>query len=141
MAALQYHSSSPGRVWRAGLTAAAVSTAADVVIYAAARAVGVAFLVPMGQDGPTPLPLGMVVAASVLGPLLGAGVLALLARFERDGSFRTVGLVALLLSFGAPLTSGADAATTAALLAMHVAAGLASIAFLGSAVGRQGVAG
>ena len=129
-----------GRGWRAALTAAAVATGANVVVYGLARLAGVSFLMTMmpGAD-PMVLPVGMVVTMSVLGATLGAIAFALLSRFGARGvtAFRALGIAFLLLSFGGPLSLEAtDAATKAALMLMHVVAG-GSIITLLSGAGRR----
>lgn len=131
----------PGRVWRLGPLAAAIAAGGNAAVYTLARALGVSFLMPqMPGAAPTLLPLGMVVATSVLGAAAGAAAFAALGRLapRHVGLFPIVGLAVLLLSFGMPLSLGAsDGATRATLLLMHVVAGGSTIAVL-SGLGRRG---
>lgn len=106
-----------------------------------ARALGVSFLMsPTPGAPPFPLPVGMVVLMSAAGALAGTVAYALLGRLaphRRSWLFPTVAVVFLLLSFAGPLTvEGADAATRAALMTMHVLAGGSTIALL-TRLGRR----
>ncbi|HLZ30696.1 MAG TPA: DUF6069 family protein [Chloroflexota bacterium] len=124
---------------RAGLLAAAVAAVGNLVVYALARTLGVALLLPL-QPGAAPvlLPVAMVLGASLAGAAAAAAAFALLTRFgpRRTRLFPIVALVFLLLSLGAPLTLAAtDGATRATLVLMHLLAG-GSITYLLAARGR-----
>lgn len=123
-----------GSVWRAGLLAALVAAAGNVLVYTLARALGTSFLMTF-QPGAEPLvlPVVMVILASLAGAAAGTVAFALLGRFApgQPGLFSIVGLVFLLLSFAGPLTlESADAATRATLMLMHVVAGASTIGLL-----------
>ncbi len=115
-----------GRLWHTGVLAAALATAAGVVI----RAIGVAVgAVPASYQMLQPAP---VIAISVAAALVATGLLAALARWARRPlrTFRIIALVGLLLSFGGPLQAGAGmmqggaigGTTVATMLVMHVVA-------------------
>ena len=121
-------------VWRAGLLAAGVAAGANAVLYLLAQRLGVSFLMsPQPGVAPMTLPLTMVILASVAGAVAGTVVFALLSRWTAHGTrlFQLAGLAFLVLSFAGPLSlSSSDSATKAALVAMHVIAGGATIALL-----------
>lgn len=112
-----------GQIWRVGGLAIAAAVAANLVVWAIARAV---FdfsddFMPLATPWPT-------IIVSVIYLALGVGLLALLNRFTGRPItwFWRIAVVALLLSF-LPLlgASGQDGASTAAILtlaAMHVVA-------------------
>ena len=132
--AARYRVVSFSPVWRAGLLAAGVAAGANAVLYLLGRALGVSFLIS-SQPGvdPMTLPLTMVILASAMGAVAGTVVFALLSRWTWHGTrlFQLVGLVFLVLSFGGPLSlSSSDNVTKAALVAMHIVAGGATIVLL-----------
>jgi hypothetical protein len=90
----------------------------------AARLADVDLLVRAG-GGTEAVGPGAVVVSALLAGLAGWALLALLERFTSRA--RTVWLVVaavvLLLSLAGPLGAGADAATTAVLVGMHLAVG------------------
>lgn len=119
---------------RMGLLAAGVAAAINALVYTAARAGGVTFLVPQ-QPGAAPmqLPVAMVVITSAAGALAATLALALLRRWlgRRVALFPLIGGVGLILSLGAPLSlSAADCATRATLVLMHLLAGISIIGLL-----------
>src|ERR671932_212256 len=71
------------RLWSAGALATAIAVGGCVLAYAAARWLGVSFLMAQ-QPGatPTPLPMGMVVAASALGALAATAAFGVLRRLS-----------------------------------------------------------
>jgi hypothetical protein len=123
-----------GRLWLTALLAAAVATGGSLLVYLLARAAGVSLELPL-MPGTTPalLPLGMVVAMSLAGAVVGTLAFAVLSWLApgRRWLFPIFGIAFLLLSLGAPLTLEAtDAATKATLVLMHVVAGGSIIALL-----------
>ncbi len=128
------------RVWGAGLLAAGVAAGANALLYLFARMLGVSFLMsPQPGMEAIPLPLTMVILASIAGAAAGTLAFALLSRWTPHGPrlFQLAGLVFLVLSFGGPLSlSSSDSATKAALIAMHVIAGGATITLLSRSLRR-----
>lgn len=131
-----------GRIWTAGLVAGAIAGAANLAVYFIASALGVPFnIAPPGLPAP-PFPL-MVVLISMVGALLGTGVLLLMPRFSQRpiSTWRIVAIVALVLSFLQPLllVSGMSGMggmvqagwnTILALETMHIVAGIVAIVIL-----------
>ncbi|GAB4530738.1 MAG: hypothetical protein OHK0046_51480 [Anaerolineae bacterium] len=94
----------PSRVWQTGLLAAVLASVANVVLYLIADAAGVEFAVTP-EDVPAPPFALAVIFATFVGILLGTFVLTLMPRFSQRpiSTFRTVAIVALVLSFIQPL--------------------------------------
>ncbi len=113
-----------GRLLQAGALAAVVAAAVNSLVYLVASSLGAMPQdVDAGGQGPITLPL--VVAMSVIGAVGGTIVYGVLGRLVRRPVrvFRVVSAIALVLSFGGPLTiAGAPAAMVATLLLMHVVA-------------------
>ena len=125
-----------GRVWRAGLLAAAVVAVANTTVFTIERMIlGLPLPVPQGTGTEmAPLPVVMVLVVSV-GAAIGATLLlAILNRFVQRpiGWFWGVSAVVLLLSFSGPLSLPVDTATKAGLTAMHLVAAAAIVGPLSS---------
>jgi hypothetical protein len=123
-----------GRVWRAGLLAAAVAAVANAIVFTIERMVlALPLPVPQGASGQmAPLPLVMVVVVS-LGAAIGATLmLAILNRFVQRSIrwFQGIAAVALLLSFSGPISLPVDTSTKVGLAAMHLVAAAAIVGVL-----------
>lgn len=117
--------------WRrlplAALVAAVAASVANTLVYYAASGVGFILrdvLVPVA-NGQSPITVGAVVVASVVGTLGAAIVFAVIGLFARRPvrSFRIISVVALVVSLVAPATiPGAPLSMIASLEVMHVVA-------------------
>jgi hypothetical protein len=125
-----------GKLWRAGLLAAAVAAVANIVVWTIERMLlGLPLPVPQGAGNEmAPLPVVLVVVVSVVMAIGGTLLLAILNRFVRRPIdwFWGVSAVALLISFGGPLSLPVDTATKAGLTAMHLVAAAAIVGSLTS---------
>ena len=120
-----------GRLWWVTLLAIAVAAIANLIIYVIATAI---FSGPRQFSYLTPL---TIVVSTVIYLLVAAIVYAVIGRYAKRpiGVFRIVALVALLLSFGAPISAALtfpaadrpDATTVIILLVMHIFAALITI--------------
>mgnify|MGYP005840031027 CR=1 FL=1 len=128
-----------GRIWTTGLIAGVIAGAINFVVYLVASSAGVPFNVAP-PDVPAP-PFGVAAfALSVISILIGTFVLTLMPRFSQRpiSTWRTVAIVALVLSFLQPLVllsgmggmpvSGWD--TVIVLEIMHIIAGVIAIYLL-----------
>lgn len=125
-----------GRVWQTGLLAASAASAANLVIYFITSALGVSFdFMPEGMPAP---PFFMaVIFATFVGVLAGTLLFSLMPRFSRRpvSTFRTVAIIALVLSFAQPLMlltgilpgPSVGINTVLVLEIMHVVAGVIAI--------------
>lgn len=126
----------PRRLPRATLLAGATAALANLVVYwLGVSLFAVPFLVPPpGQPGAAllPLPLSAIVIASALPAIPAALLLWLLGRLTQRPFrlFLTVGLVVLIVSFGAPLALATDDLTRRWLEFMHVVATVAILTLL-----------
>ncbi len=102
-----------------GLIATLGAMVATTLAAALARAAGVDFEVPAGGE-PIPLPGFAVMTGvfSIVGIVIAAALLRWSARPARRFVWTAVSLTAI--SLVAPLLSGADTATTAALIGLHL---------------------
>ncbi len=128
-----------GRIWMTGLLAGVIAGIANLVIYFIANALGVAFNIAPPDLPAPPFPL-MVVLISIVFILIGTFVLTLMPRFSQRpiSTWRTVAIVALVLSFLQPLllltgmggmpTAGLN--TVIVLEIMHLVAGIVAIYLL-----------
>lgn len=126
-----------GRVWQTGLLAAVIASVVNLVIYFVASSLGISFdFMPANMPAP-PFALA-VIFATFIGVLAGTLVFSLMPRFTKRpvSVFRTVAIVALVLSFAQPLmlTTGiipvgqpVTAGLIVALLIMHLVAGVITI--------------
>ena len=129
------------RVGLVGITSAIVAAAADTLIYALARALGVSMFMPYEPGNPAAvLPLSTLITEIVLGAVAATIVLALLGFIARQRWFTIVGIVFLVITLAGPvgllITGTADAPTVATLVLMHITAGGSIIVLLNSQ-GRQ----
>ena len=97
--------------------------AAVAVWLVAVPLLGLHLLVRFGGAAPQSVGVGLVVGASLIGSLLGWGLLAMLER--RTVRARTiwsvVAIAVLFVSLSLPLTAGTTASTKVVLAIMHVA--------------------
>jgi hypothetical protein len=138
-ATLQTETLAPaGRIWTTGLIAGVVAGIANLVIYFIASALGVPFNIAP-PDVPAPPFALMVVIVSILFILIGTFVLTLMPRFSKRpiSTWRTVAIVALVLSLGQPLLlltgmmgPPPPISTVISLGIMHIVAGVIAIYFL-----------
>ena len=128
-----------GRLAAAGSLAAIVAAVADIVVYSIGRAGGVSMVMPYqwGQP-PAVLPISIIVFAVVVAAILATITFGLLVRFTVRGvrNFQIASVIALLVSFAAPLSLAQTAGSTkATLIAMHIVAASGMVATL-SLLGR-----
>jgi Family of unknown function (DUF6069) len=97
-------------------------TAAVAVWVVAVPLLGLHLIIRFGNSAPETVGVDVVIGASLIGSLLGYGLLALLeARTTRARTIWTVlAIAALLVSLSLPLSAGVTAATKAALALMHL---------------------
>jgi hypothetical protein len=97
--------------------------AAAAVWAVAGPLLGLHLMIRFGNAAPESVGIGLVVAASFIGSLLGWGLLAIMER--RTARARTIWTVVatavLLVSLSLPLSAGTTASTKVALAMMHVA--------------------
>jgi hypothetical protein len=123
-----------GSIWKAGIVAAAVAAAANIVLYFLGRALG-AFpdtaLTPMGR----PVDAVATVMVSVLGVLAGALVYTVLTRLldaaRAKRWFLLIAIVVLVLMAPSPVgIPGAPLSQVVIMEIMHLVAGVSAIYFL-----------
>lgn len=118
-----------GGVATAAILAGVASAAANLGLYAGARALGIDFVGQMGPSAPAaPIPLPSFVVASFLSALPAAAVLLALNAFTKEPAriFAAASAVLAIISLVGPATlAGASVSTRIALGLMHlVAAGI-----------------
>ncbi len=129
-----------GHIWQTGLLAGAIASVGNLILYAIASALGVSFNF-LPADIPAPPFALAVVAATMVGAVLGTLLLTLMPRFTPRPltRWRQIAIIALVLSFFQPLllTSGVmptpapvELATIVVLEIMHVLAGVTIIYLL-----------
>ena len=122
------------RLWWVGLLAAASAGIANLVIFAiSSNLFGVNFMVaPPGSTELIPLPMGMVIAATVVPAVVATIFFALIGRFVPRPilAFRILSGVVLLLSFGSPLSLPVGIAVKVILSLMHVVAAVSIVGLL-----------
>ena len=130
------------KLWRAGLVAAVTAAAANVLLFGLTKLLGVPYIMPLqGPESPLePLPVIMIIIATVV-PTIGATLLlAVLARFLARPLrfFWIISAVFLLLSFMGPFSLPAAVAlsTKISLSLMHLITGVVVVWVL-SALGRD----
>lgn len=114
------------------LLAAIDAAIVNAVIFFAASGLGT-ITKDVSPIGNSPLTVGSVAVASIIGVIAAALVFALLRRFARHpvGLFRIVATVMLICSFISPISiSGASVAMVLSLMLMHIVAWAASIVLL-----------
>ncbi|MEU4423548.1 DUF6069 family protein [Actinoplanes sp. NPDC024001] len=111
----------PASGWLAvtGLLATAAAMVATTLAAALARAAGVDFTVP---DGGETIPLGGFAVVTGFSSVVGVVIAVALLRWSARPAerFLWTALTLTAISFVPPLISGANAATTAALIALHL---------------------
>lgn len=129
------------RLALAGVIAAVVAAAANLIIFFVARdALDISFVFPFAGNEPRSLPASGVATMSVIPALLGAGLLWLLARFVRHPlrTFQAAALLILLVSFIPVLTlKDTEMSTRMSLLLMHIVAAAVIVGVLSSSVDRR----
>ncbi len=131
------------RLLWAGPLAGGGAAAVNAVVYLLASGLG-AIPQDVVVPGQGPITLAPVVVSSFVPALLGAGSLALLARFTQRPVriFRIAAVVALVLSFVTPLSLvGAPASMVLALLLMHVVAAAVIVGVLTTLARARGASG
>ena len=110
-----------GRLAVAGLVATLAAMVATTLAAALARRVGVDFEIP---DGGETIPLSGFAVVTGFFSLVGVAIAAALLRWSARPAQRFVGTAMTLtaISLVPPLLSGADTATTTALLGLHLVA-------------------
>jgi hypothetical protein len=132
-----------GRLLLGGLVAAVVAAIANLVLFALMKGpMDISFVIPFrGPDTePESLPAAMVAIASAVPAIVAAFLLWIFGRTLNHalGIFQIVGLVALVLSLGGPLTlEDVATSTRLALIAMHIVAGAVIIGLLTWWAGRD----
>lgn len=130
------------RLPRVALLAAAVAAAANALVYFASSAAGaIPRDVPLpSPTGESPMTVGLVVLATIVGAAAAAAVFAIIGRFARRpvGLFVVVATVVLALSFASPLTiPGAPLAMILSMETMHLVAWAAIVGLL-TTLARKG---
>ena len=135
-----------GIVWKrlplAVLLAAVAATVANALVYFTASALGFipdSVLIPTA-GGESPLTVGMVAIASVVGAVGAAVVFTVIGLFVRRPVrlFRTVAAVVLVLSFATPLTiPGAPLSMILSMEVMHVVAWAVIVGLLTTLARRE----
>jgi hypothetical protein len=114
----------PARISRTrALTVAGAVGAAVAVWVVAVPILGLHMIIRFGNGSPESVGIDLVVGASLIGSLLGWGLLSLLeARSARGRAIWTVLAIAVLIvSLSLPLSAGVTVTTKTALALMHVA--------------------
>jgi uncharacterized protein DUF6069 len=115
-------------LWRIGLVAAVVASAANVVVYLVARAAGVPLeLTEVFADDFARMPVQNFVLATLLeGGVVGTVLAAACRRWATRprASFVALAVIGTLASFALPLASDGSTATVVVLSISHVVAAL-----------------
>lgn len=117
-------------IWRAGLTPASTAAAANLAVFAIARAAGAALLVRFsGHQAAWSISAVDVIVATLVALGLGTVVAALWLGRHRRGLLvvQVTGALVALASLSIPLGVHAGSGTKAALASMHLIAGAAFI--------------
>lgn len=130
----QSKSRSLGNIWKAGLIAAVVAAAINVVLYLIGRAVGSfpdTALTPMGR----PVDVFGAAFISILGVVGGTVVYSVLTRLmdtaRANRWFTIIAVVVLVVMVASPFAiPGAPVSQIVIMEIMHLVAGLAAIYFL-----------
>ena len=123
-----------GSIAAAGALAAVFAAVGDVVVYSIGRASGASMVFPyQWEKPPAVLPISVIVSVDIFAAILATIAFGLLVKFTLRGIrvFQIVSVLALLVSFGGPLTLTQTAGSTkATLMAMHVVAAAGIVAVL-----------
>ena len=120
--------------WRAGVLAVGGAVLATVLLWTAARILGIELRIdPRNGQPPGVIDLPFAAAVTFVVSLLGWGVRAVLGRFTRRAAtlWTVLAVVVLLLSFAPVFGVGAATATRVILLLAHIAVGAVLIAVFG----------
>ena len=117
------------------MLAAAAAVAVNLTIYGVAIAAGVSLVVPPPGGGPpTRLPLGAVVAASVVGVAMAGLLLGLLRRFAPAQATTvyvlTVGVFTVLSLLSGPLSLDTSTSNKLTMGSMHITTATLAIVVL-----------
>lgn len=125
-----------GRVALTGAVATVAAAALTTLAGVAATAVGVGFEIP---DGGEAIPVGGFTTVTAGFSLVGVGLALVLARWSDRPARRFLRIAGALLvaSLVPPFIVGADAATVASLVALHLLAAAVMIPALGQALRAQ----
>ncbi|MCM8749622.1 DUF6069 family protein [Thermomicrobiaceae bacterium CFH 74404] len=112
------------RLWHAGVLAAIVAVALNVVIYLSADALGASFVVQPPNREPSEVTAGGVVVLTAVPLIIATVVYGVLRRFTRQAFrvFVVLALVVFLILLIPPLGAAPELSTAAALILMHVVA-------------------
>ena len=112
------------RLWHAGVLAAIIAAALNVVIYVTAGALGTPFVVQPPNREPSEVTAGGVIAITAVTLLIATVVYGILRRLTRQAFrvFVLLAIVAFLLLLIPPLGAAQELSTAVALILMHVVA-------------------
>jgi len=104
------------------------SVTGNLLVFFIARALGASFMLPAQGT----LIMTQVIMASLVGVLGAVCVYIPLKRFTKNASrnFFVIAVLFLLISFGGPLTTGADTGTVMALSLMHIITAVLCIRYI-----------
>jgi hypothetical protein len=141
-AALVRGGRSTGRpLWQVGLAAALVAVAATVMVYVAARAVGVPMeLTEVFDDEFARMPvMNMAWGALLEGGVVGTALATACRRWSRcpRSYFVALAMTGLIASFALPVTSDASTATKVVLAISHVIVAIIVVPALAMALPRR----
>lgn len=128
---------SSATIVKGGAVGIGLALVANIVVFLIGNAGASLQVVANGDKTPSDLPLGAVIAASLVPLIVGAVGLRLFERFRVDGYRIWVALAAVLavVSVAAPITMDTDSGSKVALTVMHLATGAAAIT--GHALARR----
>ncbi len=128
---------SSAAIVKGGAVGIGLALVANTAVFLIGNAGAALQVVANGDRTPSDLPLGAVIAASIVPLIVGAVGLRLFERFRADGYRIWVTLAAVLavVSVAAPLTMDTDSGSKVALTVMHLATGAAAIT--GHALARR----
>jgi predicted permease len=118
------YATAPGRVRLSRALGVAGATAAAVALWTlAVPLLGIHLLVRFGNSAPENVGIGFVIGASLVGSLLGWGLLAMLERHTARARTIWTGVAAVLglMSLSLPLSAGTTTSTRIVLALMHLA--------------------
>ena len=112
--------SQPRSLWKHGVAAAVVASAATTVLAAVASAAGVSFADPTGAS----IPIASFAQLTLVFSLVGVGIAAVMARKARRPrrTFTRTAVALTLLSYVPDLTFGFDPGSAATLIMLHTVA-------------------
>lgn len=130
--------SRPIGAWRAGLAVAGMAAVVNVIVFAVAKAAGVAFVVSFSGKPPQDVNAFTVLVVTVIGVSLGTALTALAVRRLQGGLLvaRITAAVLTVASLVIPISVEASTSTKVSLATMHVLGG--AIFVLGMGFVRDG---